>query len=106
MLLLISFSTFMLLDILHVSNPANALSPKICMMPATSGFSPLLPSLWAGFEKYCQIKKKLYLEDEKCIREQGSTNRRAPGLVNFVPALAYLFCLNLPAAFTQPGAAY
>ena len=35
---------------------------------------------------------------------QGSTNRRAPGLVNIVPALAYHFCLNLPAAFTQPGA--
>ena len=35
---------------------------------------------------------------------QGSTNRREPGLVNFVPALAYHFCLNLLAAFTQPGA--
>ena len=35
---------------------------------------------------------------------QGSTNRRALGLVNFVPALAYHFCLNFPAAFTQPGA--
>ena len=35
---------------------------------------------------------------------QGSTNRWAPGLVNFVPALAYHFCLNLPTAFTQPGA--
>ena len=35
---------------------------------------------------------------------QGSTNRRAPGLVNFVPVLAYHFCLNLPAAFTEPGA--
>ena len=35
---------------------------------------------------------------------QGSTNRRAaPGFVNFVPALAYHFCLNLAAAFTQPG---
>ena len=34
----------------------------------------------------------------------ASTNRRALGLVNFVPALAYQFCLNLPAAFTQPGA--
>ena len=34
---------------------------------------------------------------------QGSTNRRAPVLVNFVPALDY-HCLNLPAAFTQPGA--
>ena len=29
---------------------------------------------------------------------QGSTNRRALGLGNFVPALAYHFCLNLPAA--------
>ena len=29
---------------------------------------------------------------------------RAPGLVNFVLALAYHFCLNLPAAFTQPRA--
>ena len=37
---------------------------------------------------------------------QGSTNRRAPGLVNFVPALAYHFCLNLPAAFTNLGPDY
>ena len=28
----------------------------------------------------------------------------APGLVKFVPAVAYHFCLALPAAFTQPGA--
>ena len=39
-----------------------------------------------------------------CYIVQGSTNRRAPGLVNFVLALAYHFCLNLPATFTQPGA--
>ena len=26
-----------------------------------------------------------------------------PGLVNFVPAVDDLFCLNLPAAFSQPG---
>ena len=39
---------------------------------------------------------------EKSI--QGSTNRRAPGFVNFVIALAYHICLNLPTAFTQPGA--
>ena len=29
---------------------------------------------------------------------------RSPGLVNFVTAVAYLFCLALPTAFTQPGA--
>ena len=34
---------------------------------------------------------------------QGSAKRRSPGLVNFVPALAYHFCLGLPAVFTQPG---
>ena len=26
-----------------------------------------------------------------------------PGLVNFVPAVVYKFCLNLPAAFWQAG---
>ena len=35
--------------------------------------------------------------------QQGSARRRCPGLVNFVTALAYHFCLALPAAFTQPG---
>ena len=34
---------------------------------------------------------------------QGSAKRRSPGLVNFVTALAYHFCLALPAAFSQPG---
>ena len=33
---------------------------------------------------------------------QGSAKRRSPGLVNFVAAVAYHFCLALPAAFTQP----
>ena len=44
------------------------------------------------------------LSERATMYVQGSTNRRAPGLVNFVPALAHHFCLNLPAAFTQPGA--
>ena len=34
---------------------------------------------------------------------QGISTRPFPGLVNFVPAVAYLFCLNLPAAFLQPA---
>ena len=33
---------------------------------------------------------------------QGSAARQSPGLVNFVPTLAYHFCLALPVAFTQP----
>ena len=35
---------------------------------------------------------------------QGSAKRWSPGLVNFIPAVAYHFCLALPAAFMQPGA--
>ena len=35
---------------------------------------------------------------------QGSAKRRSPGLVNFVAAVAYHFCLALPAVFSQPGA--
>ena len=34
---------------------------------------------------------------------QGSAKRRSPGLVNIAAAVAYHFCLALPAAFTQPG---
>ena len=33
---------------------------------------------------------------------QGTAKRRFPGLVNFIAAVAYHFCLALPAAFTQP----
>ena len=35
---------------------------------------------------------------------QGSAKRRSPGLVNFVAAVAYHFCLALPVAITQPSA--
>ena len=34
---------------------------------------------------------------------QGISVRPFPALVNFVPTVAYLFCLNLPAAFSQVG---
>ena len=34
---------------------------------------------------------------------QDSAKRLRPGLLNFVPTVAYHFYLNLPAAFTQPG---
>ena len=41
------------------------------------------------------------------ILDKTSTHRDwlgAPGLVNFITAVAYHFCPSLPAAFTQPGA--
>ena len=34
---------------------------------------------------------------------QGWGNFLFPVLVNFVPACAYHFCLNLPGKFSQPG---
>ena len=34
---------------------------------------------------------------------QGTSRWPFPGLVNFVPAVAYHFCLNMPEAFSQPG---
>ena len=34
---------------------------------------------------------------------QGRAKKWSPGLVNFVTAVAYHFCLSLPAAFTRPG---
>ena len=34
---------------------------------------------------------------------QGSAKRWFPGCENFVPSLAYHFCLDLPAEFSQPG---
>ena len=34
---------------------------------------------------------------------QGTSIRLFPIWVNFVPAVAYHFCLNLPPAFLQPG---
>ena len=37
-------------------------------------------------------------------KEERSDKFGAAGLVNFIPAVAYHFCLNLPAAFTKPGA--
>ena len=34
---------------------------------------------------------------------QGISKRPFPGLVNFILAVSYHFCLNLPAGFSQPG---
>ena len=65
-------------------------------------------------------EKRFYAKDEDNVRQvilQRDTgqlfhstqvksslslaNRRAQGLMNFVPSSAYHFCLALPAAFTQ-----
>ena len=39
-------------------------------------------------------------ETSSCSLLQGSAERWAPGLVNFVPAVAYHFCRELPSILT------
>ena len=52
---------------------------------------------WAGLLDICCFK----LVPQSLL--QVATKRLGSGLVNFVTALAYHFCLNLPAIFTQLG---
>ena len=49
------------------------------------------------------VKVRIQIFDFSSSPIQGATIRLSPGLVNFVSAVAYLFCLNLPAVFSQPG---
>ena len=58
-----------------------------------TGESPVLK------RKYDEVSLKSMF-----IRIYRDWLKTVPGLVNFVPAVAYHFCLALPAAFTQPGA--
>ena len=49
----------------------------------------------------CKITANaLGLDHLTIYQVQSSAKRQAPGLVNFIPAVAYHFCLALPAAFT------
>ena len=47
-------------------------------------------------------KQASLMPDRHGMKIQGISTRPFPGLVNLVPAVAYQFCLNLPAAFSQP----
>ena len=58
----------------------------------------MLMSLWHPLEQF-----KRYPLHQQYI--QGPAKRWSPGLVNFVPAVAYQSCLALPAVFTQPSRA-
>ena len=49
------------------------------------------------------IWKRMKMGLHLALSTQRSAKICAPGLVNSVPAVAYYFCLALPAAFTQPG---
>ena len=52
---------------------------------------------------YQDIKRKQIYQFGVSILLQRLAEVSAPGFVNFITAVAYHFCLNLPVAFTQPG---
>ena len=56
-------------------------------------------SLFGSKTLYCIIFEQLCYFSHV----QGSAKRRSPGLVKFVAAVTYYFCLALPGAITQPG---
>ena len=47
-------------------------------------------------------RNRSWMQSMKVV--QGSAKRHAQGLVNFISAVAFHFCLALPAVFTQPRA--
>ena len=55
--------------------------------------------------KWIRLQNVLYYVDSITIRTiiQGTSKRLFPGLVNFVLAVAYHFCLNVLAGYSQPG---
>ena len=64
-----------------------------------SSDSPILIQSWSNPRTAMLVGK----HPKDWISVQESAKRRSPGLVNFVPGVAYHFCLALPAAFTQPA---
>ena len=57
-----------------------------------------MPSRWHPMND-SSISSRLF-----CREVQRSTEVGAPGSVYFIHAIDYHFCLNMPEAFTQPGA--
>ena len=49
------------------------------------------------------VRTETSLAIEFQLALQGISMRPFSGLVNFVPAVAYHVCLNLPSPFSQPG---
>ena len=61
------------------------------------------PIIWAYPYFICPLSVHAHLISARHLYIQGSPKECFPGLVNFVTAVAYHFCLNLPRAFSQPG---
>ena len=66
----------------------------------------------AGFDRIAKISDGEKLPSGlRTLEEEGATDwhrihgisiRSFPSLVNFVPAVAYIICLNMPVSFSQP----
>ena len=61
------------------------------------------PIIWAYPYFICPLSVHAHLISARHLYIQGSPKECFPGLVNFVTAVAYHFCLNLSRAFSQPG---
>ena len=74
-------------------------------------FSPTWFAMQIAMEQRQEVPFTQQLQawsySNQCHRYKRHTGnlyiRPFPGLVNFVPAVAYILCLHLPAAFSQPG---
>ena len=79
-------------------------SPEQSHPPPRSHFEVKrpLPVIRCFVEWYTSVSIS---QQNMSVSVQRSAKVGAPGLVNFIPAVAYHFCPRLPAAFTQPGAA-
>ena len=74
--------------------------------PLSKSFHPRGKSLFHLMRKIKELWLRLINNvafNSNSNPETSLAKRQSPGLVNFVTALAYPFCLPLLAAFTQPG---
>ena len=70
----------------------------------TSPMPTLYPPIICAYPYFiCPLSVHAHLISARHLYIQGSPKECFPGLVNFVTAVAYHFCLNLPRAFSQPG---
>ena len=75
----------------------------VCLCSLILGTPLAWNVLWHLKERFSNCKCNIINVDDPSLtlkQVQGISIGPFPGLVNFVPAVAYFFCLNLPAAFS------
>ena len=101
-----------------MNRPPELLSQMMCHFTFVTSLSSLFTSA-TNFER-CVVHQKQHMHHHnnrlrhnqissgvchtrKQLKYRTRLKGSPPGLVNFITALAYHFCLALPAVFTQPG---